>query len=50
VLPSWLLQFTAPVRGVANTQARERLAAPQQQGAELGWRGGVRGVMECGWH
>lgn len=31
--------------GVANTQARERLAAPQQQGAELGCYGGVHRVM-----
>ena len=45
MLPSLLLQFTASVRGVANTQARERLAAPQRQGAELGWYGGVHGVM-----
>lgn len=42
------LQFTAPVRGVANTQARERRAAPQQQGAALGWYGGEQGVVGSG--
>lgn len=37
------MECTAPVRGVEDTQARERLAAPQQQGA--GWWRGAQGVM-----
>lgn len=49
VLPSELLQFTASVRGVAHTQARERLAAPQQQEAVRVVLWGVQG-HEPYWH